>query len=1192
MAETVTPPWLDYAKPASDSRPPWEDYGGGSDEVDQGELAAAEKASDLAAAQKQARLSGLKSERALSLLGGATTQAERLQPTAIVGTISKNIADLPYAVGHAINSAIAPEAPRIDPEKIKPFIRHAITGATTPSIGEENTAAEGVVSGTANVIAGLASPETAVAIASGAAAPEVVGKLFLTDIAGQLPGSVDRILSAKTSKQRAEAGVELAAQVGTLKLIHSGLSRAEPKPGPMESLVDAEARRGMTPTQPAISETTLDRLEAEAKSPETKTAEVVGPATAQAVAETKGIENAPTAQQIESGVQPQRIETETRGIPAETSPSDSVQRAAQVEPLQGGVNAPELAVGAQGTERNQVEAPKWTTATQDLGGQMLMGIPDPVATYKSAVALGKQAIQVLSPKAQAAANSIRQVASEVLDVRRMNDQRRAVLGWSAKLQKSFGEAASAQKEIETKVPDKVRREGITNWIQADGDTATLTARRDATTDPKLRAGYDAALNLTPDEIAVANDARAAFGALGIRGQAHDVLKSFKDNYVTQIWDLGKGPTIGSTKTLRDKFRFSRASTFPTYFDGEQAGYTPKTKDIAKILPVYLHEMNTVIAARQLVQDLSKGVASDGRPLVSPKGVGVPVGEGGTQTATLIMPKASKADTSDYRTLENQPALNEWKWASNDSQGNPVLLKADLALHPEAYKQMKAVLGRSAIREWYQTPTTATAAIPKAIVKGIVDFQGGSKRTMLGLMATFHQVQEGTHAIGHRVNPFFNIPKIDLVGDAMQVDAAKHGLMLLPDRVSGEQFMEGFRTSGLVSRIPAIGPIADWYSNYLFHQYIPGLKFKTYNAILERNMGVFDKDLAAGSIKPEDVKALSAEQTNAAYGHLNYADLARNPTMQHLAQIGLLAPDFLEARLRFAGQALKGSSGAKVGREQVIALGTLAVAQATLAWIGAKTTGGTWDEKHPFEFTKDNRRYTMRSVPEDTQRMLIDIKNIFTEPGKGFPFLYNRLSPVVGRGIVQGLSGRDFAGRKVTGLETAREIASSGIPLTARSIPGLDYLTGTDRPGNVSPLEQLASSLGLKVSRANPSQELFDLHQTFLKNNPDPKVRHDFEQHQRETFVSDFKPLDTALQDGNDKAAVAELKKLRETHSDKAIVNRMKQLLKPQIFHGNKAIEGQFVNSLTPEQATLYQKALEGRRDQYEKFVKVWSELDK
>lgn len=333
-------------------------------ETDQGELASAEKVSDLAVAAKPTLKEKISRDLA-SGLGVATEQAERLQPTAIVGTISKNIADLPYAVGHAINSAIAPEAPRIDPEKIKPFIRHAITGATTPSIGGENTAAEGVVSGTANVIAGLASPETAVAIASGAAAPEVVGKLFLTDIAGQLPGSVDRILSAKTSKQLAEAGVELAAQVGTLKLIHSGLSRAEVKPGPMESLVDAEARRGMTPTQPAISESTLDRLEAEAKSPETKTAEVVGPATAQAVAETKGIENAPTAQQIESGVQPQRIETETRGIPAEASPSDSVQRAAQGEPLQGSVNAPELAGIAQGEARNPVEGKFRLRSTPD-----------------------------------------------------------------------------------------------------------------------------------------------------------------------------------------------------------------------------------------------------------------------------------------------------------------------------------------------------------------------------------------------------------------------------------------------------------------------------------------------------------------------------------------------------------------------------------------------------------------------------------------------------------------------------------------------------------------------------------------------------------------------------------------------------------------------------------------------------------
>lgn len=709
--------------------------------------------------------------------------------------------------------------------------------------------------------------------------------------------------------------------------------------------------------------------------------------------------------------------------------------------------------------KGQTPAPKWTAATRagiELGKQTLAGIPDPVATIKAVIALAKEASphikragEAVARAARSAKEGVGEFVGEQMKAQRMTDYRRSVLNWSSKLQQSFGEADSAQKEIRKAVPDAVRREGITNWIQAGGDAAVLRARADATADPKLKAGYEAALSLTPEELAVANDVRVAFEELGQRGQTYDVLNSFKENYVTQTWDLGRGPATGGSRTLKEKFRFSKASTFPTYFDGEQAGYVPKTKDISKLLPMYLHEMNSVIAARQLVQEMAGGVGSDGRPLVAARGGGVPV-EGAEGKATLIMPKKVAKDTGDYKVLENQPALSGWRWASKDSEGNPIFLKADLALHPEAYSRLKNVLGKSAVREWYETRTSAAAQIPKLLVKAIDVAQNETKRTMLGFFAPFHQVQEGTHAVGHRINPFFSIPKIDLVKDAGQVDATKHGLMLLPDRTSAEQFMEGFRHSGIVSMIPKIGPAADWYSHYLFQEYIPGLKLKTYEHILERNSKVYEKELSGGELKTEDVKVLSAEQANAAYGHLNYADLARNPTVQHMARMFLLAPDFFEARARFTAQGAKGIGGGKVGREQILALATLAIAQTATAWIAAETTGGHWDAKHPFEMVHGDRRYSMRSVPEDIAGLIADSRK----------FVYSRLSPLVGKGIVQGLSGVDYKGDKVSAGDTLKELAQAPIPLPLRGFVGTSNR-------NLSAFEELAGSVGLRISRYLP-----------------------------------------------------------------------------------------------------------------------------
>ena len=49
--------------------------------------------------------------------------------------------------------------------------------------------------------------------------------------------------------------------------------------------------------------------------------------------------------------------------------------------------------------------------------------------------------------------------------------------------------------------------------------------------------------------------------------------------------------------LKQRFKFSKARTLNTFFEGDQAGFKPKTIALGKLLPAYLHEMNQVIADR-------------------------------------------------------------------------------------------------------------------------------------------------------------------------------------------------------------------------------------------------------------------------------------------------------------------------------------------------------------------------------------------------------------------------------------------------------------------------------------------------------------------------------------------------------------------------------------------------------------------
>ena len=130
----------------------------------------------------------------------------------------------------------------------------------------------------------------------------------------------------------------------------------------------------------------------------------------------------------------------------------------------------------------------------------------------------------------------------------MTDYRRSVLNWSAKLQKSFDEAASAQKDIQTSRTGRSAPGGNhqldSGWRRCGRAPAADGAG--TTVDPKLKAGYQAALNLTPEELTVANTVKGLYDSYGQRGQGADVLDNFKDNYVTQIWDLGKSKPGGSS----------------------------------------------------------------------------------------------------------------------------------------------------------------------------------------------------------------------------------------------------------------------------------------------------------------------------------------------------------------------------------------------------------------------------------------------------------------------------------------------------------------------------------------------------------------------------------------------------------------------------------------------------------------------
>ena len=338
----------------------------------------------------------------------------------------------------------------------------------------------------------------------------------------------------------------------------------------------------------------------------------------------------------------------------------------------------------------------------------------------------------------------------------------------------------------------------------------------------------------------------------------------------------------------------------------------------------------------------------------------------------------------------------------------------MVVHPEAYSHLKNVLGKSALRNLalVQVAQKVNAAIKSAELS----------------FSAFHQTQESLHAIFHRVNPTWTNP-IDF-SNPKHARLIDHGLQVASFN-SQEQFSEGL-SSGLVERIPLVGKHFGRYNDYLFSDLIPRLKMAMATDALERNLKRYN-----GKISEDQIYALTANEANAAFGELNYTMLGRNKTMQDVLRMALLAPDFLEARGRFVGQALR-----PYGREQALALITGALGLYVAARIlNALLTGNPrWEAQNAFDLVYKGRSYTLRSVPAD-------IIHLFTDP-RGF--IYNRLSPV-GRAAIEGITGRDRYGRKQSAIQQAKDFVGGAMP-----IPAQGYLKNSEN----GPLDTVLTSAGI------------------------------------------------------------------------------------------------------------------------------------
>jgi hypothetical protein len=302
---------------------------------------------------------------------------------------------------------------------------------------------------------------------------------------------------------------------------------------------------------------------------------------------------------------------------------------------------------------------------------------------------------------------------------------------------------------------------------------------------------------------------------------------------------------------------------------------------------------------------------------------------------------------------------------------------------------------------------------------------------------------------------------------------------------------------------------------------------------------------------------TAKQANSAFGELNYNWIGRNKSLQDALRAFLIAPDFLEARAKFVGEAIK-----PYGREQLVALGLLAATQYITARIINQQMDDDphWKIQNAFKFIVGKHSYELRSVPGD-------IVHLISDPKK---FSVARISPLL-RSTIEGITGRDYRGVKRDAMEQLKDFAKLPTPISIRQQDDRRWW------------ESFLNAFGVHERSYTAGQEIGELARAYrekVKGKPSVEVI--------ESEDSPYRKLRVAIDYGNEKAAQQAIQDLRKDHTDGQIFQSMRQSLTHPFTGMKQSDEAQFRKSLEPVQAERYKEAQTERQERFKKFTALWA----
>lgn len=584
---------------------------------------------------------------------------------------------------------------------------------------------------------------------------------------------------------------------------------------------------------------------------------------------------------------------------------------------------------------------------------------------------------------------------------------------------------------------------------------------------------------------------------------------FQDLFGKSI-DPENNPAYASLRHQSDNGAFdtniaaAKHRMFETNFQADMAGREIRNPDLAKDFANYQYRLDLAIADQNFLDGLRASGAKgpDGRPLVALEGSSKILGEESKNPAVLVSPKAIRGvpisneivkammedgrledlvnsgkidklpytreieltkkgengeaekvtvpayawSTNGFHTIDH-PSFRDWQHIGKDTDGNNVIMKASMRVHPAIADYIRQVVG------------AATSPIRESKV-GAAALATSSEAKHLQLsFSPFHAAQEGLRGVMAALGSIGNSDAMkswadwkpyNVEKDPLLQMGVRNNLTLGTDYKAQAETSEGLTSnSKLISTIPGLNRLQGFIQSVTFDKIIPGLKARAFKSNYYRFLA--DSNARGTVLTADEVALKAAKYTNDSFGGQHWRDLGVTTNMQDISRLAALAPDWFtsEVRMLYRAAGGMGAPEASIARSDMLRLS--AALYMTARVVNMLSTGKPHPEA-PFGLVvkgrdgEDDKVYSMRTLPTDLVHALSDPRG----------FIAGRVNPLIVRPGLEFISGRNDRGQKVTLPDQVEDLSRNIVPIGAQG------LFKGNLPGFSTNADQLTKAAGATV----------------------------------------------------------------------------------------------------------------------------------